>query len=40
LNRKVARIMADRYGYTVSDDPSVPAPIGTYQLDDAQEFIA
>lgn len=39
LNRKVARIVADRFGYVISDDPSVPAPIGTYQLDDAQEFI-
>jgi ferredoxin len=39
LNRKVAQIVVDRYGYTVSDDPSKPAPVGTYQLDDGQEFI-
>jgi formate dehydrogenase subunit beta len=40
LNRKVAGIVADRYGYVVTDDPSKQAPIGTYQLDDEQEFIA
>jgi formate dehydrogenase (coenzyme F420) beta subunit len=39
LNRKVARIVADRYGYSVTDDPSKEAPIGTYRLDDEQEFI-
>jgi formate dehydrogenase subunit beta len=40
LNRKVAAIVADRYGYSVTDDPSKEAPIGTYRLDDEQEFIA
>jgi formate dehydrogenase subunit beta len=40
LNRKVAGIVADRYGYSVTDDPSREAPIGTYRLDDEQEFIA
>jgi ferredoxin len=39
LNRKLARVVADRYGYIVADDPSRPTPIGTYRLDDAQEFI-
>ena len=39
LSRKVARIVLDRYGYTVTDDPSKQTPVGTYQLDDAQEFI-
>ena len=39
VNRKVAQIVRDRYRYMVSDDPSKPAPVGTYQLDDAQEFI-
>jgi formate dehydrogenase subunit beta len=39
LNRKVARVVAERYGYVAADDPSQPAPIGTYRLDDAQEFI-
>jgi formate dehydrogenase (coenzyme F420) beta subunit len=39
LNRKVARIVADRYGYSVTDDPSKEAPIGAYRLDDEQEFI-
>ena len=40
LNRKVAGIVANRYGYTVTDDPAKEAPIGTYRLDDEQEFIA
>jgi formate dehydrogenase subunit beta len=39
LNRKAAQIVSERYGYTVSDDPSQPAPIGAYKLDDGQEFI-
>jgi formate dehydrogenase (coenzyme F420) beta subunit len=40
LNRKVAQIVAARYGYTATDDPSVKAPIGTYRLEDGEEFIA
>jgi hypothetical protein len=28
-----------RFGYQVSDDPSVPAPIGAFKTDDSQEFI-
>jgi formate dehydrogenase (coenzyme F420) beta subunit len=40
LNRKVAQIVSARYGYTVTDDPSIPTPIGMYRLDDGQEFIA
>jgi formate dehydrogenase subunit beta len=40
LNRKVAQIVAARYGYKVTDDPSIQTPIGTYRLDDEQEFIA
>jgi formate dehydrogenase (coenzyme F420) beta subunit len=39
LNRKIAKIILARYGYTVTDDPSKPTPIGTYRLDDGQEFI-
>jgi ferredoxin len=39
LNRKVARIVADRYEYTVTDDPAKEAPIGSFRLDDEQEFI-
>jgi hypothetical protein len=31
--------VGERYGYTVSDDPETPAPIGDYRLDDKQEFI-
>lgn len=39
LARKVASIVAERFGYRTTDDPSVPAPIGVYRLDDPQEFI-
>ena len=39
LNRKLARVVADRYGYRVTDDPSTPTPIGAFRLDDGQEFI-
>ena len=39
LNRKVAQVVAERFDYQTSDDPSVPAPIGTYSLSDRQEFI-
>jgi ferredoxin len=39
VNRKLQQIVEERYGYTVSDDPENPAPIGDYRLDDAQEFI-
>ena len=39
LTSKVAAIVKDRFGYVSSDDPSVPAPIGTFSRDDAQEFI-
>lgn len=39
LNRKLAKIMSARYGFVVTDDPSTPAPIGSYRLDDGQEFI-
>lgn len=39
VNRKLQQIVAERYGYTVSDDPENPAPIGDYRLDDKQEFI-
>lgn len=39
LNRKLATVVAERFGYRSSDDPTVPAPIGTFNLADAQEFI-
>jgi ferredoxin len=39
LNRKVARIVRDRYGYTVTDDPLQQTPMGTFRLDDGEEFI-
>jgi ferredoxin len=35
----VARHVERRFGYQVSDDPSVPAPIGAFKTDDSQEFI-
>src|SRR5674476_1312416 len=39
VNRKLQQIVAERYDYTVSEDPENPAPIGDYRLDDQQEFI-
>ncbi|MBP7146958.1 MAG: 4Fe-4S dicluster domain-containing protein [Acidobacteria bacterium] len=39
LTRKLALVIDRRFDFRVSDDPNVPAPIGTYRLDDAQEFI-
>jgi ferredoxin len=39
MNRKLQQIVAERYGYTVGDDPEQAAPIGDYRLDDGQEFI-
>ena len=39
LNRKIAGIVADRFDYRATDDPSVPAPIGAFSMSDRQEFI-
>ena len=39
LNRKLQQVVYELYGYTVSEDPSVPAPIGAYAVDDTQDFI-
>lgn len=39
LNRKVAQVVAERFDHHPSDDPSVPAPVGTFSKEDAQEFI-
>ncbi|QQR74166.1 MAG: 4Fe-4S dicluster domain-containing protein [Holophagales bacterium] len=39
INLRLARVVAERFGYQAGDDPTVPAPIGAYRLDDPQEFI-
>ncbi len=39
INRKLQQVVYELYGYTVSEDPAVPAPIGAYAIDDTQEFI-
>ncbi|HUK14620.1 MAG TPA: hypothetical protein VLW17_15080 [Thermoanaerobaculaceae bacterium] len=39
LNKKLAHVVAERFGYRAGDDPAVPAPVGAFRLDDAQEFI-
>jgi ferredoxin len=39
LNKKLAEVVAGRFAYRATDDPGIPAPIGAYKLDDAQEFI-
>jgi ferredoxin len=39
LNRKLAQVLRQRFAYVATDDPEVPAPVGDYRLDDAEEFI-
>lgn len=39
IGRKIAEVVAARYGYHVTDDPSQPAPVGAWRMDDPQEFI-
>jgi ferredoxin len=39
LNRKLAMVCEERFDFRVGDDPEQPAPIGSYKLDDGQEFI-
>ena len=39
INRKLQQVVDELYGYTVSEDPTVPAPIGAYATDDTQDFI-
>jgi L-lactate utilization protein LutB len=39
LNRKLQQVVSARFGATASDDPSAPAPVGAFTLDDPQEFI-
>ena len=39
LNRHVARVVERRFGYRACDDPTVPAPMGTYRPEDQEEFI-
>ncbi|HEY3450986.1 MAG TPA: (Fe-S)-binding protein [Myxococcales bacterium] len=35
----MAKNVQERFGYRVSDDPNVPAPVGAFKTDDKQEFI-
>ncbi len=35
----VAQSVEQRFSYRVSDDPTLPAPVGAFKTDDAQEFI-
>jgi ferredoxin len=39
IQRKLAQQVAERFRYRVGDDPTVPAPLGTFDRDDPQEFI-
>ncbi len=39
LQRKLADIVRERFDYSVSDDPAVATPVGTFRTDDSQEFI-
>lgn len=39
LTRRIAQVVEERFGHHPTDDPGVPAPIGTFRTDDDQEFI-
>ncbi len=39
INGKVGQVMGARFGFRPTDDPDAPAPIGTFDPDDSQEFI-
>jgi Fe-S oxidoreductase len=39
LNRRLAQVVEERYDFVASDDPEVAAPVGSYKLNDSQEFI-
>lgn len=39
ISHRLAQVALERFGYQASDDPAVPAPIGTWRSDDPQEFI-
>lgn len=39
LNRKLQQSVQVRFGYSASEDPGVPSPVGTFRADDPQEFI-
>jgi ferredoxin len=39
IQRKLARVSEERFGHRVTDDPASPAPVGSFKLDDSQEFI-
>jgi ferredoxin len=38
IQYKVASVVAENFGYWASDDPTVPAPIGDFRVDDNQDF--
>lgn len=39
LAHSVAESVEGRFHFKASDDPAVPAPLGTYRIDDGEEFI-
>jgi len=39
INRRLAAIVEDRFGYKPDDNPETPSPLGAYRQDDPQEFI-
>lgn len=39
INRKVAKVVLESFDYRAGDDPKAEAPIGSFRLDDSQEFI-
>ncbi len=39
LNRKMAAVVEEQFNQVVGDDPSVPAAVGDFRREDAEEFI-
>ena len=39
LYRKMSKTVETHFGFVATDDPDIPAPIGTFRKDDQEEFI-
>jgi ferredoxin len=39
MSRRLAVMVAELYGYSPTDDPGIPGPVGSYDANDNQEFI-
>ena len=39
IGRRIAQVVAERFEHSPTEDPAVPAPVGSYRLQDKEEFI-